>query len=50
MKQIARYKLVVGHSVEEVEQKVNDLIGKGWQPYGYLVLRPFHREKYLRGV
>jgi hypothetical protein len=49
MNSISEYKIVGGFSIEEVEQKVNTLINQGWQPYGNLVLRPFHREKYIIG-
>ena len=41
IRQIAQYKIVGGFSIEEIEQKVNDLIGQGWQPYGKLEIINF---------
>jgi hypothetical protein len=31
---IKRYRLLVGHSAEELENEVNKFITQGWQPFG----------------
>lgn len=36
---LVKYQIVVSNSIEDLESKVNDLIGKGWFPSGSLVSR-----------
>ena len=38
MEEIAEYQLVIGDPVE-LNKKISELIGKGWQPFGSPVVR-----------
>ena len=41
MEEIAEYQLVIGDPVE-LNKKISELIGKGWQPFGSPVVRDNH--------
>ena len=41
MEEIAEYQLVIGDPVE-LNKKISELIGKGWQPFGGPVVRDNH--------
>ncbi len=36
MKEIIEYRVVIGKSIDDIQQAVNGAIKSGWQPYGDL--------------
>jgi len=44
------YKIVEEASVERFERAINELIGRGWEPHGQLIILPRHNDEIGHGL
>jgi hypothetical protein len=44
------YKVVEEVNLERFERAINELLGKGWEPYGHLLILPRHDNEIADGM